>query len=275
MVVCEICSPVMFVVFEVLNIGKDFEVTTDKRLYNAVAKRIVAMIEDGRFPAGSRLPGERDLATQLGVSRVTVREAQIALQAKGRIEVRTGSGARVLPQKPAESELPAMEAFELTQARTVFESEAAALAATTITDEELLRLDNLVAEMGVGPDASMSVHQDADREFHLTIARATRNAAIVDVIERLWRCRLEISSIREAHDSICGISPEMRIAEHRDIALALRERDPVKARATMRRHFECIIEAMLDTAEQNAIEEARRRTSETRERFLARSELTN
>ncbi|MEM9232693.1 MAG: FadR/GntR family transcriptional regulator [Pseudomonadota bacterium] len=248
--------------------------TTDKRLYNDVARRIIAMIDEGQFPAGSRLPGERDLAVQLGVSRVTVREAQIALQAQNRIEVRTGSGAKVLPPKPAKEDLPAIEAFELTQARTLFESEAAALAATVITDEELEKLDDLVGQMADDSQANSALHQDADREFHMTIARASKNAAIIDTIERLWRFRTEITEIKQAYDSICGITPEMRLAEHRDIALALRDRDPAKARAAMRRHFTCIIEAMLSTAEQQAIEDARRRTSETRQRFLDNAEMT-
>lgn len=248
--------------------------TTDKRLYNDVAKRILAMIDEGQFPPGSRLPGERDLATQLGVSRVTVREAQIALQAQERIEVRTGSGAKVLPSKQPSQALPKIEAFELTQARTLFESEAAALAATIITEAELDALDALVEKMGPGSEGNDALHQDADREFHMTIARASKNTAIVDAIERLWRFRTEIPEIQTAYDSICGISPEMRLAEHRDIANALREGDPAKARAAMRRHFTCIIEAMLNTAEQQAIEAARRRTSETRQRFLDSAEMT-
>ncbi|OLF75252.1 hypothetical protein AWH62_05360 [Maricaulis sp. W15] len=246
--------------------------TTDKRLYNQIARRIIALIDEGKFPPGSRLPGERDLATQLGVSRVTVREAQIALQAQGRIEVRTGSGAKVLPATPSSDALPTIEAFELTQARTLIESEAAALAATMITDEELEQLDRLVSKMSDDSENDEALHQDADREFHLTIARASKNAAIIDMIERLWRFRTEIDEIRNAYDSICGISPEMRLSEHRDIALALRERDPEKARAAMRRHFACIVEAMLNTAEQKAIEEARRRTSEARERYLGNGE---
>jgi len=246
--------------------------TTDKRLYNQIARRITAMIDEGKFPPGSRLPGERDLAVQLGVSRVTVREAQIALQAQGRIEVRTGSGAKVLPAKPSSDALPTIEAFELTQARTMIESEAAALAATMITDDELEKLDQLVSKMSDDSENDEALHQDADREFHLTIARASKNAAIIDMIERLWRFRTEIDEIRTAYDSICGISPEMRLSEHRDIALALRERDPDQARAAMRRHFACIVEAMLNTAEQMAIEEARRRTSEARERYLGNGE---
>ncbi|WP_417479420.1 FadR/GntR family transcriptional regulator [Maricaulis maris] len=246
--------------------------TTDKRLYNQIARRIIALIDDGKFPPGSRLPGERDLAVQLGVSRVTVREAQIALQAQGRIEVRTGSGAKVLPAAPSKDALPTIEAFELTQARTLIESEAAALAATMINDDELAQLDLLVSKMSDDSENDEALHQDADREFHLTIARASKNAAIIDMVERLWRFRTEIDEIRNAYDSICGISPEMRLSEHRDIALALRARDPDQARAAMRRHFACIVEAMLSTAEQRAIEEARRRTSEARERYLGSGE---
>ena len=245
--------------------------STDKRLYNEVVRQIVAMIDSGQFPPGSRLPGERDLAAQLGVSRVTVREAQIALQAQRRIEVRTGSGAKVLAPSTSNGAMPPVNAFELTQARTLFESEAAALAATTITDEEVEALDKLVEHMredsggGSGDD---SLHEDADRGFHLTIANATKNAAIIETVERLWQIRTDVEEIRQAYDSICGITPDMRLAEHQEIADALRRRDPVGAREAMRRHFACITEAMLAAAEEQAIEEARRRTSETRQRFL-------
>ena len=68
----------------------------EKRLYHSVANQILELIDSGVFPPGSRLPGERDLAKKFGVSRVAVREAEIALQAKGRIEIKVGSGAYVL-----------------------------------------------------------------------------------------------------------------------------------------------------------------------------------
>ena len=242
--------------------------TTDKRLYNTVVEKIEAMIESGQFPPGSRLPGERDLAQQLGVSRVTVREAQIALQARSRIEVRTGSGARVLPDNAGRDRLPDVQAFELTQARTLFEAEAAALAAETITPDALAKLDMLVTRMANETDGDDALHEDVDREFHLTIARATNNPAITDTVERLWQLRSEIPAVKQAYDSICGMSPDARLAEHRDIVDALRDQDPDRARSAMRRHFACIIEAMLDATEQQAIAEARRRTLETRERFL-------
>jgi len=58
---------------------------TDQRLYHNVANQILELIDSGVFPPGSRLPGERDLAQKFGVSRVSIREAGIALQAQGRL----------------------------------------------------------------------------------------------------------------------------------------------------------------------------------------------
>ena len=63
-----------------------------KRLFQSVAEQIAELIDEGAYPPGTRLPGERELAEKLGVSRVTIREAEIALQAVGRLEIKTGSG---------------------------------------------------------------------------------------------------------------------------------------------------------------------------------------
>ena len=63
----------------------------EKRLYHTVANQILELIDSGVFPPGSRLPGERDLAEKFNVSRVSVREAEIALQAQGRLEIKVGS----------------------------------------------------------------------------------------------------------------------------------------------------------------------------------------
>ena len=73
----------------------------EKRLYHTVANKILELIDSGVFPPGSRLPGERDLAVKFGVSRVAVREAEIALQAQGRLEIKVGSGACLLYTSPS------------------------------------------------------------------------------------------------------------------------------------------------------------------------------
>src|SRR3989441_2240947 len=107
-----------------------------RRLYRQIADQIRTLIRSGEFSAGSRLPPERDLARQLGVSRPSVREALIALEVEGYVEVRVGSGVYVLGPRPADrtDTLPADSGpFELIRARWLIESECAAMAARHAT----------------------------------------------------------------------------------------------------------------------------------------------
>ncbi len=242
---------------------------TGKRLYHSVAEQIVTMIDDGVFPPNSRLPGERELAEQLSVSRVTVREAEIFLQAQGIIQVKTGSGAYVLDPSKHNGSLPNVSAFELTEARTLFESEAAALAARDISDETLSLLEGYLQKMR-GSDREAEL---ADREFHRTIASASGNAAVLFVVEMLWRIRMESKPVRKVYDSVCHDDADAREAEHREILDALRARDPAAARIAMREHFRRLIESMLDVTEEQALEELRRKATESRERFLTSFQL--
>lgn len=246
-----------------------FKAGGDKRLYHTVARQISDFIREGNYPPGSRLPGERDLAKQFEVSRVTIREAQIALEAIGVLDIRIGSGVYVLSPEPERKEtFPAISAFELTEARSLIESEAAALAATTINDDELDTLEAIVEMMADESSPDSAIEHDADRDFHLTIARATKNASLVDIVERLWRMRTEVPEIAEAYDSICEMDQDSRLKEHKDIVIALREREPGKARAAMQQHFRCILESMLRATEELAIKEVRARVRESRERYL-------
>ena len=237
---------------------------TARRLYHSVVEQIVTMIDDGIFPPNSRLPGERELAEQLNVSRVTVREAEIFLQAQGIIQVRTGSGAYVLDPSKHNGRLPNVSAFELTEARMLFEPEAAALAARDISDETLGLLEEYLQELG-SSDGEVEM---ADREFHRTIAAASGNAAVRYVVEVLWRIRMESREVREVYDAVCHDDAEEREAEHRAILDALRAREPAAARTAMREHFRRLIKSMLDVTEEQALEELRRKANESRERFL-------
>jgi DNA-binding FadR family transcriptional regulator len=204
---------------------------------------------------------------------VTVREAEIALEAKGLIDIRTGSGVYVLdPDMSTSRYLPDVSAFELTEARSLIESEAAALAATNITDEELDKLDAIVKQMEVEGSPNGALGHNSDQEFHLTIARATKNQAMVDMVERLWLIRAEIPRIKVSYDSICGLDPLGRLEEHRAIAVALRERDPSQARQAMRKHFICIIDALLSATEKREMEELKRKSTASRERYLLNNE---
>ena len=245
----------------------------DKRLYYSVAQQITQLIDNGFYPPGSRLPGERELAEQLNVSRVTIREAEIALQAVGRLDIRTGSGVYVLDAtERTNGGLPEVSAFELTEARSLFEAEAAALAATHISDEVLADLEEFKRRMG---DSSLNDEEteQADRDFHLAIAAASGNAAVRYVVETLWAMRTDIEAVKEAYESVCSEDAKARGDEHAEILEALRSRDANAARSTMRRHFTRLIESMLDVAEERAIRELREQSTKSRRRFLNNAEV--
>lgn len=240
----------------------------DKRLYHSVADQIKKLINDGAFPPGSRLPGERELAERFNVSRVTIREAEIVLQALGYIKIKTGSGVYVLDPAAMETRgLPDVTAFELTEARLIFESEAAALAARHISDETLDHLSELVETMSEDELKVGESTAEADQEFHLTIAAASENTVVHHVIETLWKIRNQVPAIREIHESICSHDDQLT-TEHADVVEALRQRDPAAARKAMQAHFKGLLRSMIDVTEEKALEELRRKTTESRQRYL-------
>nr|WP_298930198.1 FadR/GntR family transcriptional regulator [uncultured Erythrobacter sp.] len=244
---------------------------TGKRLFQSVAEQIAGLIDEGAFPPGTRLPGERELAERLDVSRVTIREAEIALQAIGRLEIKTGSGVYVAETQPEEkSSLPTASAFEVTEARLLVESEAAALAAHNISDDGITRLKALIEQMRTGDEAAADA---ADEQFHRVIAEASNNAAMVHTVQSLWRMREEIPEVKATYQAVCVHDAESRTAEHEAVFFALRDRDPAGARNAMREHFHRLIEAMLDATERMALEELQEQASKSRERFAAAAKI--
>ncbi len=225
------------------------------------------MIESGEFPVGSRLPGERDLAERLGVSRVTIREAEIALEAQGWISIRTGSGVYVQHREDGYA-LPQVTAFDLTAARAIIEAEAAALAASHITDADLLELEDLIVTMSGAGGADESAAM-ADQQFHLAIARIGGNPVLEHCVSLIWRIRNEQSEVRQVYGRVCHNDSEARTNEHAEILAALRRRDPQASRAAMREHFHRLFEAMLEANESAAMAELRQKTANDRMRFLA------
>ena len=238
------------------------------RLYQDLARKLMAELASGRFAVGDRLPAERELAAQHNVSRPTVREAVIALEVQGLVEVRVGSGAYVR-KLPGKNEIPGFNitAFELTEARLLFEGEAAALAAPQITPEGLAEQEQLVEDIDQENQTPGGTEQ-ADRAFHLAIARATRNAAIIEAIERLWDLRAQSpeSALLHAKARTANIKPVVN--EHTAVLDALRAADPVAARSAMRAHLSQVLESLLFATEEKAIEEARRAAKAKRDRYV-------
>jgi DNA-binding FadR family transcriptional regulator len=239
----------------------------EDRLYKNLARALILELANGKYAVGGRLPAERELAAEHKVSRPTVREAIIALEVQGLIEVRLGSGAYVR-RLPGAGDSPGfnISAFELTEARLVIEGESAALAALHITDAELDVLDELVCRIAAENRRDQGT-EDADRSFHVLIARATRNSAMMNTIEELWRVRTTspASALLLAKARTAKVKPV--VEEHRAIVRALRTRDPVKARGAMRAHLRAVMGHLLFATEEQAVAEAHQAAERTRSRF--------
>ena len=238
------------------------------RLYQDLARSLLEELASGRYVVGTRLPAERELATKYGVSRPTVREAIIALEVQGLVEVRVGSGAYVrrLPDDEAKPGFN-ISAFELTEARLMFEGEAAALAATQITDDEIATIEQLVRDIARENNDPRGT-ENADRAFHIAIARATRNNAITDAIERLWELRATSPEAALLHEKARTANVKPVVDEHSAILDALRARDPSGARAAMRNHLTQVIDSLLFATEERQIAEARKAAQARRERYV-------
>ena len=243
------------------------EAPANDRLYQRLARRLLEELAAGTYGIGDRLPAERELAIGYGASRPAVREALIALEVQGFVEVRVGSGAYVC-RLPGQGEEPgfAITAFELTEARIMFEGEAAALAATQISDAELDILDGLVDAMTT-ENLRAEVTEIADRDFQLAIAKATRNAGVVRTIEDLWHLRSTSPECALLHAKARNAKVRPVVAEHAAIVDALRARDAVGARAAMRAHLTSVMDHLLFQTEEMAMEQARLALAETRQRY--------
>jgi DNA-binding FadR family transcriptional regulator len=212
-------------------------VKTD-RLYIKVAEQLSKLVHDGTIKPGERFPAERDLAEKLGVSRPTIREAMIALELSGIIEIRTGSGIYVTKKKPTlDSADKGVGPFEILEIRYILESEACALAATRITDEQIAQLKEVLREMEE-EEKQEDASEKADWKFHTLIAEASQNSAIYSVINWLWELRNQSALSTAFLERIRkeGIHPS--INDHRRIVEALEKRNPEKARMAMKVHIE-------------------------------------
>src|SRR4030095_16320394 len=159
-----------------------------------IADQIRSLIRSNEFVAGSRLPPERDLARQLGVSRPSVREALIALEVEGLVEVKIGSGIYVLGTRDNGESVAEVQAvvgpFELLRARWVVESECAALAAKSAKRPQIAAIEEALQQMESVANEEKRQPLAGDRLFHLRIAEATGNGALVAVVRMLWEERM-------------------------------------------------------------------------------------
>jgi DNA-binding FadR family transcriptional regulator len=217
-----------------------------QRLYRQIAEQLRSLIAQGEF-GGGRLPAERDLARQLGVSRPSVREALIALEVEGWVEVRIGSGIYVRPQgsPPAHKSggngtgnggAAEWGPLELMRARELVEGEVAALAARHARKAQIAAMSVALERMQEAADAGV-VPREGDEAFHAAIAQACGNEVLRDTVQGYWHARSGPLFARMSDYFENPASWSAALEEHADVLEAIRAHDPAAARDAMHVHL--------------------------------------
>lgn len=236
------------------------------RIYRQIADQLKRLIENNEFPPGSRLPSERDLAQQLQVSRASVREALIALEVIGLVDVRVGNGVIVkAPAAKAATKEPVMAQagrnqwaeiddelnieldfnaelppFSLLQTRRLIEPETAALAARHASPTELAAIRDAFEQNCRDNRAGSETHP-GDRLFHIRIAQASGNPAYGFIIGHLLGHRYgSMFRLLQRHYTPQDM-PHRSELEHRAILEAIEARDVRAARRAMKAHLDEVI----------------------------------
>lgn len=211
-----------------------------RRLYQQVADQIRTFIRDDKLPPGTRLPPERELALQFGVSRPSLREALIALEIDGRIEIRMGSGVYVCASPPdVELETPAFgeSPSEMMQARALLEGSVVTLAAARVTPHGL---DRVKASLeGMRKDGLSGRRPlENDRGFHIAIAEMTGNSVLVRLVGELFDGRHSLMSSYMSARTEDSQAWRAAFVEHQMVYHALEARDPQAAVSAMVHHLQ-------------------------------------
>jgi DNA-binding FadR family transcriptional regulator len=218
------------------------EAIEPRRLYRQVADQLRRLIDSGEFTVGGRLPAERELSIQLGVSRPTVREALIALEVDGRVRIRVGSGIYVLPAVAAKTGTGQPDStmagpFEILQARALIEGAVAEHAARIVTPAAIAELDQVLNGMrNTAHPGAQSI--GLDRAFHVAIASMLGNDAVTKVVADLFDQRINPYFARLASYFESADSWQAALSEHAALRDRLAAGDAIGAKAAMQAHLQ-------------------------------------
>ena len=213
-----------------------------QRLYRRIAERIRGGVLRGEWPVGTRLPPERDLSLALGVTSPSLREALIALEVEGIVEVRTGSGVYVRAAHPAGNLSASTNSdvdwgpLEVMRARQVIEVEVAAMAAANARKSEIALMHESL-QMMREEAANGEVPRHGDEAFHLAVARACGNDVLFDMVQRTWMAR--DGALFERLGDYFENPPAWKkaIDEHEVVLRAIEVHDVSGARRAMQTHL--------------------------------------
>jgi GntR family transcriptional repressor for pyruvate dehydrogenase complex len=211
-----------------------------QRLYEQVIEQLRAYVADEGLKAGDRIPPERELADRLGVSRVSIKQAIVALEVQGLVGVRHGGGTYLRRDSlDAESvdvlvdrkrRLP-----DVLEAREAMETKLAELAAHRRTEEDLAEIDDALTQMREEIDAG-ELGLNGDRRFHAAVTAAARSSLLAQFMQSIAG---QIAESRQESLQQPG-RPPRSLAQHQRIADAIRASEPAAAAAAMRRHVRTV-----------------------------------
>lgn len=214
------------------------------RVSDNEVQRILELIEEGKLEVGDRLPGQRELASRLGIGRSSVREAVRYLEAVGMLETRPGLGTFVVSDRPyskVASSLSAWlannkeEVLKVFHVREALEGKTAELAALHATEEDFQKMDATLSRMNkYAENNETDGLTREDYNFHDLIARASNNDLLYQIVENIQGALMES---RRAVFSLPGRG-KRSIAEHYTILEAIKESNPEKAKEAMLTHLE-------------------------------------
>lgn len=223
-----------------------FRTVSRQRLYEQVAAQIETMIRDGELVAGDPLPAERELLERFGVGRVTIREALLSLQQKGLIQISNGERARVT--RPSADTLMASltgaaqvylsdtEGVQHFQGlRSMIEIAMVRFAASNASQDDLTKIGEALQRNRAAKDDPIAFSQ-TDVEFHLKIARVSRNPLLIGGYKALN------SWLTEQRTRVLGLgtSEEEALEAHGKIFLAIEAKNPDLAERCMREHLDSV-----------------------------------
>ncbi len=226
--------------------------TGTKKKSTHVAEQIIEAISRGEYRVGDRLPPERKIAEEMGVSRVPVREALSALQIVGIIESVIGEGTYI--RRSVESTLVRSQAlslleenespFEAYRARKIFEAAIIDTAVDQANHEDLTKIQDILKRMDEAVnEKDFDGYFKANRDFHLAIAQATNNSLIKKIIDYLLSI-LDQQIWKEAAQKHFTDYEHIKeyLHRHHRIFSAIKDKDKARARIEIESHFDETVE---------------------------------
>ncbi|WP_448255982.1 FadR/GntR family transcriptional regulator [Microbacterium aurum] len=227
---------------------------------DVLAHELRERILDGEFEAGAGLPAERELVTQTGMSRTTVREALRILEVQGLVRIKAGRTGGAFVQQPGEEVMSntvgllvrgqRLRLGALLETREAIEPYAARLAALNRDDADLAILEDL-NRLVADSYHDLEVFLDANIEWHIAVARAGHNELLTGLMVGLSR------AIRAATDDAAFVDASVRefaVRAHEGVMKAIRDADGEAAFRRMARHVHSYAEEALETGQRGEID---------------------